>query len=535
MTPAELTAAGDALFTKRSQLMDLWQELYEHFLPWQADFTTSLDLGEDYASDLVTSYPILVARDLADTFGGMLRPADREWAIMEAEGLEDWAAKVWLEKATKAQRRAMYDRPAQFLSAVKAGDRDFAVAGQCVVTVELMPGGTSLLYRHWHLRDVVWTDDLAGEVSCVHRKWKPTAYDLALTFGEARLHEKVRDQLSKQAGKDPYCEINCRHIVMPASRYQGDVKFRTPFVSIYIDVDNSHEIEVRGLRINPYVIPRWQKVGQSQYAVSPAAVAALPEARLLQAMCFTLLEAGEMAVKPPLMANRNSISGGIDFRSGGITYVLEDDGDRKHDVVRPLHMMGPGMPLGLELQTRSENLLKMAFYADRLQMPVRGPDMTAYEVSQRVQEYIRNALPLFEPVETSYNGGLCEKTFAVLADAGGFGAPETWPEALRGREISFRYVSPLRDAHEARLGTVLGEASSLVAQAGAVDPSAMHVIDAPTAVREALAGIGVPTKWTRSKEAIEQRVREAQQAQAAQAALGSMQQASEIARNLKAA
>jgi hypothetical protein len=534
MTPVELVTAGDKLFSKRSNLMDLWQELYEHFLPWQADFTTALDLGEDYAADLVTSYPILVARDLSDTFGAMLRPADREWAIMEVEGLDDWEGKAWLERATKAQRKAMYDKPAQFLASVKAGDRDFAVAGQCVLSVELMPNRASLLYRQWHLRDTVWSDALNGEVNCVHRKWKPTAYDLAQTFGEARLHEKVRDQL--RPGKDPYCDINVRHIVMPASLYHGQVKYRTPFVSIYVDVDNAHVIEERGLRINPYVIPRWQKVGQSQYAVSPAAVAALPEARLLQAMTFTLLEAGEKAVNPALIATKDAISGGLDLRSGGVTYVLEDYDERKGEVLRPLHTVGPGMPLGLELQNRSETMLKMAFYADKLALPQRGgPQETAYEVGQRVQEYVRNALPLFEPVETSYNGGLCEKTFVTLADAGAFGPPETWPESLRGRDINFRFVSPLRDAHEGRLGNTLQEASAILGQAMAVDPSVVHVIDAPEAVRQALEGIGVPTKWTRSREAVAARVQHEQQAMQAQQLLGTMQQASEVARNLKAA
>jgi hypothetical protein len=44
-----------------------------------------------------------------------------------------------------------------------------------------------------------------------------------------------------------------------------------------------------------YRIPRWQTVSGSQYSYSPATVAALPDARLIQAMTFTLLEAGEKA------------------------------------------------------------------------------------------------------------------------------------------------------------------------------------------------------------------------------------------------
>jgi hypothetical protein len=53
-----------------------------------------------------------------------------------------------------------------------------------------------------------------------------------------------------------------------------------------------------------YVIPRWQTVSGSQYAYSPATVAALPDARLIQAMTLTFFEAGEKATNPPMVGYR---------------------------------------------------------------------------------------------------------------------------------------------------------------------------------------------------------------------------------------
>jgi hypothetical protein len=43
------------------------------------------------------------------------------------------------------------------------------------------------------------------------------------------------------------------------------------------------------------------------YAYSPATVVALPDARLLQQMTLTLLEAGQKAVDPPLKATSEAI------------------------------------------------------------------------------------------------------------------------------------------------------------------------------------------------------------------------------------
>lgn len=528
----DLIAAGDRLFSKRENLLSFWQDIAENFNPQGADFTTRQTLGDDYASNLMTSYPLIVARELTDTFSSMLRPSDKEWATMYVDGLKDHEAKTWLERATKLQRRAMYDRPAQFVVATKEGDRDFGLYGQAVISVEWMRKQRHLLYRAWHLRDVAWADGLSGEVECVHRKWDtPTAYELARLFGESRLHDKVRQQL--QAGKDPYCEIKCRHVVVPADMYHGDDKFRTPLVSIYIDVENEHVIEVTGQKVNPYVIPRWHRVKGTAYATSPAVTCALPEARMLQAMAFTLMEAGEKYARPPLLATAGAIiRDDVNVMAGGITWVQEQYDERQGKALRPLDQDKSGMPIGMELQQRSEIMLRQAFYLDKLDLPQRAPEMTAYEVGQRVQQYIRNALPLFEPVEVDYNGGLCERTFEVLATAGEFGTPDTFPMALRGENVEFKFTSPLREAMEKQKGGIFMEAAGLISQAIALDPSSGTVMDASEALRDTLAGIGVPTEWTRSKESVAAAAEaDAQQAQAQQM-LDGLTQASGVVKNL---
>lgn len=530
---ADTIAASERLFSKRGNLLNTWQSIAEQFSPWCADYTDEPTMGDDYASDLMTSYPILMARELTDLFGPMLRPSDQVWAQMEVEGLTDWDGKRWLEWATGVQRRAMYDRPAQFLNATKAGDRDFALMGQAVLTVDLMPDRSSLLYRQWHLRDTVWTDSLSGEPECVYRRWKPTAYQLAKTFGEERLHPKVKEHL--QAGKDRYCDVKCLHVVIPADMYDGDQKFMTPLVELYIDIDNEHVIEATGQRTSPYVIPRWVKIPGTQYALSPATWAALPETRLLQAMTFTLLEAGEKAVRPPLVATAEAIRGDIDVQAGGITWVAAEYDEKTGEVLRPLTQDLKGFPVGLELQQRSELMIRSAFYLDKLDLPVRGKEMTAYEVAQRVQQQIRTAAPLFEPMEMNYNNALCDRTFDLLVQGGGFGSPDTWPDSLQGQDIRFRFVSPLRDAIEKQKGQIFLEAGQLIGQAVSLDPNAATVVNASEALRDALAGIGAPTSWTRSREdaeaANEQAAAQEQQAQL----LSAMEQGSTVVKNLQGA
>lgn len=523
----DLIDAGTRLFSKRENLMSFFQEIAYNFNPVQADFTQSLTLGNDYASDLMTSYPLLMARELTDQFSSMLRPSDQIWAKMSVDGLKDYEGKAWLEESTGIMRKAMYDRASRFVEVAKAGDRDFGLYGQAVIQVDIIKDTVNLLYRKWHLRDVAWCDGVTGQVESVHRNWKPEAAILARTFGREKLHQSVRDKLDK----DPYFVVNCRHIVVPADMWKGERQYRTPLVSLFIDVDNGHVMEETGQRVNSYVIPRWQRIEGTQYACSPATICALPEARLLQAMTFTLLEAGEKYTNPPMLATQEMIRGEIDVRAGGITWVAAEYDERTGEVLRPLTTDKSGMPIGLELQQRSETMIKAAFYLDKLDLPQRGPEMTAYEVGQRVQQYIRNALPLFEPVEVDYNGGLCDKTFELLLGLGSRGFRPI-PRSLMNADMQFKFTSPLREAMDKQKGEVFNQASQIIAQAASLDPSAPGLVDAAAALRDTLEGIGVPMPWMRSEEDFMAIVKQHAQAAQQQQVLNSMEQASGVAKNL---
>jgi len=52
-----------------------------------------------------------------------------------------------------------------------------------------------------------------------------------------------------------------------------------------------------------------------------------------------------------------------------------------------------------ELVERQMAILAEAFYINKLRLPPPQGDMTAFEVGQRVEEYVRAALPLFEPMD----------------------------------------------------------------------------------------------------------------------------------------
>lgn len=529
-----LIQQGEQVFNKRTSLLSLWQTLSENFYPERADFTASRNLGENFADHLMTSYPILARRDLGNAFGAMLRPSSKNWFHIRTS--DNWdtlgvEARAWLEWAEARMRRAMYHRTSQFARATKEADHDFATFGQAVIQTTLNPTATGMLYRCWHLRDVAWLEDETGLVNTVYRRWKPTARMLSTLFGKDKLHADVLRKLEKE----PNAEIDVWHIILPSAECQYGKPTKAPYKSIYLDVAHKHVIEEVGIYEQEYSIPRWQTVSGSQYAHSPATVAALPDARLIQSMTRVLLEAGEKAVTPPMIATQEAIRGDVNVYAGGITFVDSEYDERLGEVLRPLTNDKSGIPLGLEMAKDTRLMIAEAFYLNKITLPPAGDTMTAFEVGQRIQEYIRQAMPLFEPMETEYNSPLCEITFTKMLRAGAFGSPLDMPEELRGANIEFSFESPLHDAVEREKGQRFTEAGQLLAQTIQLDPSTAHVIDASKALREVLKSIGVPASWTRSEGQVQEIADQEKQAAQTQQLLSQMQQGADVAATLQQA
>ena len=554
MDAKKLKELGESLFGKRGQLMSLWQEIAEHFYVERADFTATRSIGDDYASHLTTSFPLLCRRDLGDQVGVMMRPTNKPWFHMLPSDtrIEDNSSRRWLQWAEGTMRRAMYSRASFFNRAVKEADHDYSTFGNTVLSVELNRFRTDLLYRCWHLRDVAWRENQDGKIDFVARKWRVACSDLIRLFPRAELDQKIL----QRALKEPFAEITVMHIVCDMELYDGDFTMepamypeadtdlarsdfqrRTrarPKLSLFYDCDHNKAIEAKGINTKIYVIPRWATISGSQYGSSPATVAALPEGRLLQAMTLTLLEAGEKAANPPLIATKDAVKSDMQQFPGGVTWVDAEYDERLGEALRAMNIDTKGLPINLELVKDSRAVLLQCFFANKLRAfnPNEDPQMTAFQAGQVVQEYIRGALPLFEPMEQDYNGGVCEETFEVMYRAGGFGPVDLIPRSLRNAEIDWRFESPLHDAIEQQKGIKFLEFKQIVAEAVSLDPSCAHIPDAVTILRDVSNGIRVPAKWLRTELQVEEAAAATAAQRQQQASLEQLQQGADVAATL---
>lgn len=325
--------------------------------------------------------------------------------------------------------------------------------------------------------------------------------------------------------KDHPFEIeDYRHLVIPAEMY-GDDEYIGRFkrVSIFIDMKTKHIVEVKGINGKYYCVPRFHTISGSPYAYSPAAAVGLADARTLQAMTHTLLETAERYARPPMVATAQAITGVVDLAPDGITWVEMEYDERLGNALRPIAQDRGGFPIGASERERVAAMLTEAFYLNKISLPVTTTEMTAYEVQERMKQYRRQVLPLFSPIETDYNGQLCEETFEVMMEYGMFGSPRDIPTALRGADVGFRYVSPLTQTEQEEKLTQFNQTKQVLAEASQLDPTVLADVDLSTAMRDALEG-NIPTKWLFPPEVAQETkmMLAAQQAAQAQAEQGAM-------------
>lgn len=512
----KLNERMDALFAKRSGLVSVWQDIAENFYQERADFTTIRRGSTMFdLAGIMTSVPALIRRDLGNTLSAMLRPRGQEWFRIRTSDdriNEDPAAKQWLDWATDVQRKVIYDKRAHFVRATKEGDHDFASFGQCVLSIDVNDERDGLLYRCWHLRDVAWMENASLDIDTVARNWKVQARSLVKLFPD-----KVDARVRELAEKEPFKEIKCRHIVVPADEWQiSDDRFKArkgfPFVSLYVDCDNQTLLEETPRRRLGYIIPRWQTVSGSQYAHGPAYVG-IADARLLQQMTLTLLEAGQKSVDPPMIAVGEMITGGVNTYAGGVTWVDADYDERLGEVLRPLGIDKSGLNWGTEQSLRIEQILSRAFFLDQIRMPQFGEVRTATEMRMVYEQWVRSALPLFEPMEQEYNSAVCDETFELALENGAFGSVLDMPPILRGQEIRFEFESPLQAGVKRANAQAFMESANLLATAVQLDPNATAVFNTQQAIRDALDGAGAPSDWFNTEEEAAMIVDASQQAQ----------------------
>lgn len=517
----ELVKRSGKAFARKETFDGLCQTLADNYYPERAQFTTTHDWGEEFGVHLFDSSPVLYRRDLGNAFSSMLRPRGQPWFSESVEDdrlLDQPGVRQYLDWRTNRLRKFLYNGRSGFVRSTKEADHDYATFGNGILTCEENHTKDGLLFRCWHMKDCAWVEDMDGRPDTVFRNISMAARQIKQFFREKG--DSIHREVEKACEKDPDKCFKVRHIMMPAEDYEYQNRKRAPrgarYVSIYIDCDNEHLMREAPSFEFRYVIPRWQTISGSPYAVSPAAMTSLPDARTMQSMARVMLEGAEKAVDPPMKATEEAVRGDINLYGGGITWVDREYDEKLGPALEPI-INGGQVGLGVDMLMRLQMQLKDAWYLTKLQLPQQG-EKTAYETAQLVEEFIRASIPLFEPLETEYNVPLLEMAAETLQRLGALGTADDVPDALSGEDTQYTFSNPLQDAIQKNKVFQYQTVVQIAGAAMEMDPAARHNFNITEAARDAIEGSGAPAEWLHDREyADEQAQAEQQQAQMQQA------------------
>lgn len=519
----ELLSRHKRLKDQRRVWESHWQELAEVMLPRRADFTTERIAGERRSDHLFDGTPMLARRGLAAAIDGLLKPKTARWfrvrTLDERLG-EDEAVKRWLEVAEDRLYRAIYNRRARFIQRSGEVDEDLVTFGTGVLFIGEGRDLNRLLFRSFHLKDAVLSENGDGEIDSLFITLRLTARQAAGRFGEAALGKDTREALKAGEADKLFSFLQA---VMPREARDGRRRDSAslPYASVIVDVQSEHLVSESGYHEFPFAVPRWDTSSGELYGRSPGMIA-LPDANTLQQMGKTLLVAGHKAVDPPLLVGDDSVLGTPKTFPGGITtFDMQAARDLGRIPIEPLQT-GFNLPLGRDMQKDARDQVWAAFFRNVLQLPVDAPRMTATEVLERKEEFIRTIGPVFGRLESDYIGQVVERGFNILLRAGAFPEP---PAVLKGQEVVFDYASPVEQARRQIEAAGAARSVELLAPFVQADPAILDNFDGDAIARDTPDIFGLPQRWLRPKEVVEGRREERRQAQQAAALPGDAQAA----------
>jgi hypothetical protein len=220
---------------------------------------------------------------------------------------------------------------------------------------------------------------------------------------------------------------------------------------------------------------------------------------MAQMMARILLESGEKAVDPPMVAVEEAIRE-VNTASGAITWVDSSYDGKIKEAMYPIETEH-NMQVGFAMRQDLRELLTKGMFMDRLRLPDSGKVETATEIRARLQEHVRNLLPLFEPVQIEYNTKILDKTLN-LARTMKLLDPNMISDDLDGAEVTFRFQSPIESSSDRELVAMYQEALQIEAAAVQVGVSTPRT-NFSTARDEALRGAGIPADWRFTDEELD--------------------------------
>ena len=488
-----------------------WQEVADLVLPTR-EFNYDYSPGEKRRNRVYSDVAPEAAETLAAALSGMLTNTSVRWFSLVAT--DDRM------KESQAVSKYLYDTTQIMLDYFDSQQSGFSVASHemylDIVTfgtgvMQVMDSGNGIRFQAKPLSAFYIVEDDNGEITESYRVFKLPAREAYDTFGDGLHPETIRGIEEGKYDRSEYGhesdgQIEFVHAIL--KRLDRDVlkldSTNMPYASYYVEKGNAHLISEGGFKRMPYLFPRWSKAPAETYGRSPA-MKVLPGIKVANAMARTILEAAELAIRPPVMMPANSIEGPLRTTPGSLIYYRQGTRDQP----RPL-ISGANPAVGEGLLQRQEARIERAFFMDKFKLP-DSDRMTATEIIQRRQEGLLQAAPILSRLYAEFLDPLIALTYEKLAEKNMLPAV---PQILEGKSFKVEYRSPMasskRSAHVQSFLQAMQAATPLLQ----VNPNVVQNLNSDVAFRDIFNATAVDPMYLKPQAEVDRGRQQKQQQQA---------------------
>lgn len=419
------------------------------------------------------------------------RPADRDEAL-------------WFEDVRDRMFRFYSGSRSSFRTASHETLQDDTAFGNSVLWMGRRRFAAPPFYKAIPLKEAFFAENDEGQVDTLYREWHPTLAQAHRAFPDCGwIKDKFKDEKEENSQK-----LHLIHAVEPrADGAPGASATRKPFSSAVYDLSEDKTVKVSGFDGFPYAVTRFNRRAGETYGVG-VGWDSLPMVKLLNAMMDTILRQAELAADPPLVDMSGRLET-LDRSAGAVNSIdVSDMGMMQPEqILRRVHEGGDVQP-GVELLRDIRAQVESMWFTDWMTLRENSA-MTATEINERRDLRLRSMSPIVARGEQEKLTVTVDRTFQLMQESNMFLQP---PQSLDGAQIEWEYTSPLAMAQ--RLGEIEASMRSLdlAATASQLDPEALHVLDLPEIVRDGATAAGSPTRHTRSREDVAERIEAMQKA-----------------------
>jgi len=480
----------------RAQYESHWAECYRFGAPERQQSFAGSDVKnqrETERADLYDSTAADSVQVLVSMIMNGVTPANAIWFKAQPDGIDDLSevteGERWLEDVCQFMWRNIHG--ANFDSENFDTITDVVTAGWGVMYVDIdREAGGGYVFESWPTGSCfIGSSRADGLIDTIYREHEMTAEAMINTYGEKNCHYTVVDTAKRALDT----KLKLLHVIQPRKQVgAGQINKAMPFASYHIDQSNQHMLKESGYHEFPCSVPRLRKLPNSVYGNGQMTLA-LPDAKSLNDLMKNTLRSADLQI-------------------GGM-WIAQDDGVLNPHTVR----IGP----------------RKVIIANSVDSMKRLDDGVNFQLSEYLLTNLQGGIrrrqllgPMYGRLQTEYLKSILDRCFGLAIRSGALGQP---PQELWGRNLSFKFVSPL--ARSQRMEEVYATEQYIMSMANVagVDPTVLDNINFDAVATVTGSGRGVPQSIMRTADEVQQLRESRQKAQEEQAQAQQQQAMMEMA------